>query len=155
MKNSIVKYSNVESSSCSPVAAPKKKIRQSAGSTEIENVAMHFPLQCIFVKFAYCCAGGPSSSCEMIILRNNGHGGIIRVCMGIFTTALRNKKKFVKFSKKNTPPYFHSVLLGICPLTWMKRTHFSELSISRFSTYITWEKPKAKHSISERPIREA
>ena len=36
--------------------------------------------------------GGPSSSCEMIILRNNGHGGIIRVCMGIFTTALRNKK---------------------------------------------------------------
>ena len=28
----------------------------------------------------------------MIILRNNSHGGIIRVCMGIFTTALRNKK---------------------------------------------------------------
>ena len=43
--------------------------------------------------------GGPSSSCEMIILRNNSHGGIIRVCMGIFTTALRNKK-YVKFSKK-------------------------------------------------------
>ena len=36
--------------------------------------------------------GGPSSSCEMIILRNNSHGGIIRVCMEIFTTALRNKK---------------------------------------------------------------
>ena len=35
----------------------------------------------------------------MIILHNNGHGGIIRVCMGIFTTALRNKK-YVKFSKK-------------------------------------------------------
>ena len=43
--------------------------------------------------------GGPSSSCEMSILRNNSHGGIIRVCMGIFTTALRNKK-YVKFSKK-------------------------------------------------------
>ena len=43
--------------------------------------------------------GGPSSSCEMIILRNNSHDGIIRVCMGIFTTALRNKK-YVKFSKK-------------------------------------------------------
>ena len=57
--------------------------------------------------------GGPSSSCEMIILRNNGHGGIIRVCMGIFTTALRNKKKYVKFSKKNTSPRFHSVLLVI------------------------------------------
>ena len=28
----------------------------------------------------------------MIILCNNSHGGIIRVCMGIFTTALRNKK---------------------------------------------------------------
>ena len=28
----------------------------------------------------------------MIILRNNSHGGIIRVCMEIFTTALRNEK---------------------------------------------------------------
>ena len=36
--------------------------------------------------------GGPSSSCEMIILRSNSHCGIIRVCMGILTTALRNKK---------------------------------------------------------------
>ena len=35
--------------------------------------------------------GGPSSSCEMIILLYNSHGGIIRVCMRIFTTALRNK----------------------------------------------------------------
>ena len=35
--------------------------------------------------------GSPSSSCEMIILRNNNHGGIIRVCMGIFTTAPRNE----------------------------------------------------------------
>ena len=26
---------------------------------------------------------------EVIILRNNSHGGIIRVCMGIFTTALK------------------------------------------------------------------
>ena len=52
--------------------------------------------------------GGPSSSCEMIILRNNSHGGIIRVCMGIFTTALRNKK-IRQILKKNTSPYFHSV----------------------------------------------
>ena len=51
------------------------------------------------VNTSCLCTGGPSSSCEMIILRNNGHGGIIRVCMGIFTTALRNKK-YVKFSKK-------------------------------------------------------
>ena len=41
--------------------------------------------------------GGPSSSCEMIILPNNGHGGIIRVCMGIFTTALRNKAHLSEF----------------------------------------------------------
>ena len=45
--------------------------------------------------------GGPSSSCEMIILRNNGHGGIIRVCMGISTTALRNKKYTSNSQKKN------------------------------------------------------
>ena len=44
-------------------------------------------LLCLYVR-----TGGLSSICEMIILRNNSHGGIIRVCMGIFTTALRNKK---------------------------------------------------------------
>ena len=53
-------------------------------------------------KEKHLITGGPSSSCEMIILRNNSHGGIIRVCMGIFTTALRNKK-YVKFSKKKKP----------------------------------------------------
>ena len=79
--------------------------------------------------------GSPSSSCEMIILRNNSHGGIIRVCMGIFTTALRNKK-IRQILKKNTSPRFHSVLLVIWPLTLMKRAHLSELFISRFSTYI-------------------
>ena len=34
-------------------------------------------------------AGGPSSSCETIILRNKRHGENEKVCMGIFTTALR------------------------------------------------------------------
>ena len=76
------------------------------------------------------------ASCEMIILRNNSHGGIMRVCMGIFTTALRYKI-IRQILKKNTSPYFHSVSLVIWPLTLMKRTHFSEFSIfSRFSTYI-------------------
>ena len=46
----------------------------------------------------------------MIILRNNSHGGIIRVCMGIFTTALRYKI-IRQILKKNTSPYFHSVSL--------------------------------------------
>ena len=41
--------------------------------------------------------GGPSFSCEMITLRNKSHSEIIRVCMGIFTAALRNKN-WVKFS---------------------------------------------------------
>ena len=36
----------------------------------------------------------------MIILCNNSHGGIIRVCMGIFTTALRNKKNTSNSQKK-------------------------------------------------------
>ena len=40
--------------------------------------------------------GGPSSSCEMIILRNKIRGEIKRVCKGIFTTAPRNKKNTVK-----------------------------------------------------------
>ena len=57
--------------------------------------------------------GGPSSSCEMIILRNKSHGKIIRVCMGKFMTAFRNTK------------------------IQLKRTHFSELNISRFTTKYT------------------
>ena len=40
-----------------------------------------------------------SSSCEMIILRNKSHGKIIRVCMGIYTTALSNKKKYSQILK--------------------------------------------------------
>ena len=42
MKHSIVKHSNVESSSFNLVAASGKRKRQFAGSTEIENVAMIF-----------------------------------------------------------------------------------------------------------------
>ena len=87
-------------------------------------------------KKIHISTGGPNSSCEMIILRNNSHGGIIRVCMGIFTTALRNKIIRQILKKKKTSPYFHSVLLVIWPLNLMKRAHFSELLISRFSTYI-------------------
>ena len=56
--------------------------------------------------------GGPSSSCEMIILHNNSHGGIIRVCMRIFTTALRNKT-IRQILNENNAPYFHSVSLFI------------------------------------------
>ena len=40
----------------------------------------------------------------MIILRNKIHGGIIRVCMGIFTTALKNKiiSEILKKNKQKT-----------------------------------------------------
>ena len=84
-----------------------------------------------------CClsTGAPSSSCEMIIIRNNSHGEIIRVFMGILTTALRNKK-YSQIFNENTSPYFYSVSLAIWPLTMLRRTHFSELSNSRFTTYI-------------------
>ena len=47
----------------------------------------------------------PSSSCEMIILRNKSDGEIIRVCVGIFTTALMNKKEkllLCKFRNSNS-----------------------------------------------------
>ena len=40
----------------------------------------------------YLSTGGPSLSCELILLRNKSHGEMIRVCMGIFTHALGNKK---------------------------------------------------------------
>ena len=47
MKDSSAKQPTVESSLCSPVAAPKKRKRQS-GNAEIENFAMDFPFYCIF-----------------------------------------------------------------------------------------------------------
>ena len=49
MKDSIAKQPTVESSLCSPVAAPKKRKRQS-GNAEIENFAMDFPFYCIFFQ---------------------------------------------------------------------------------------------------------
>ena len=45
----------------------------------------------VFVFSTRSRTDGSSSSCEMIILRNESRGGIIRVCMGIFTTALKKK----------------------------------------------------------------
>ena len=47
---------------------------------------------CLFHEFTRT-TGSPSSSCEMIILRNKSLGENIRVCMRIFTTALRIKKE--------------------------------------------------------------
>ena len=70
---------------------------------------------------------GPSSSCEMIIFHNNSYS----VCMRIFTIALKNKT-IRQILNKNTSPYFHRVSLVIWPFTLMKRTHFNQLSISRF-----------------------
>ena len=105
--------------------------------------------------------GGPSSSCEMITLRNKSHSEIIRVCMRIFTAALRNKK-LGQILITNTSPYFQSALLAIWPLTMLKRSHFSELSISRFthkrSTRLhtplpnaRFEKRKSNRKITRRP----
>ena len=64
MKHSVVKRPNSESSSCSPVAAPRKRIRQSAGGTEIEMrdgfsflivffSSLHVVTRLFMVKFVY------------------------------------------------------------------------------------------------------
>ena len=62
--------------------------------------------------------GSPSSSCEIIILQNKNHGENIRVCTGIFTTALRKEKKYRQILNRNTSPYFHSASLDVWPLSW-------------------------------------
>ena len=116
----------------------KKKISYvKVANTESISVSKHLPLPLLqhwppiviksYSRFENITVttSGPSSSCEMIILHNNSHGGIIRVCLN-----------------KNTSPYSHSVSLVIWPLSLIKRTHFIELSISRFSTgfsYISWK----------------
>ena len=53
--------------------------------------------------FSYLNTGGSTFSCV------NSHGEIKRVCMGIFMTALRNKKISQILTKK-TSPYFLSTL---------------------------------------------
>ena len=65
--------------------------------------------------------GGPSSSCEMIILRNNSHGGIIRACRGLFTTALRNKKIRHILKKKSHLTSIAYCLLSDHLLWWKER----------------------------------
>ena len=59
---------------------------------------------------AWGTTGSPSSSCEMIILRNKSHGDY-------YYSALRNEKQYGQILQKNTSPYFHSVSLVIWPLT--------------------------------------
>ena len=81
----------------------------------------------------YLSKGGPSSHCEMIILRNKSHGEIIRFVRE-YLRALVGVKNDSPILNKNTSPYFHCASLVIKPLTMLKRTHFSELSISRFIT---------------------
>ena len=82
-------------------------------------------------------------------------------CIGIFTAALRNKK-LSQILITNTSPYFQSALLAIWPLIMLKRSHFSELSVSRFthkrSTRLhtplpnaRFEKRKSNLKITRRP----
>ena len=79
----------------------------------------------------------PSSSCEVNILRNESHGEHMRVWMGIplldGKTTFRNNKIWQTLNK-NTSPYFHSALLVLWPLAFQQRGHFSEYSISRFTS---------------------
>ena len=67
--------------------------------------------------------GGPSSSCEMIILRSKIRGEIKIVCMGIFTTAPRNKKKY------GQPPYIPIQTLIITPWLIFRKMVFSQLEL--------------------------
>ena len=69
----------------------------------------------------------------MVIFRNKSRDENFRVCMGIFTAALRNKRCW-QILHKNTSPYFHSAMLVLWPFTLFQRGHFSALSISKFTT---------------------
>ena len=71
-------------------------------------------------------------------LQNKSHGEITRVCMGIFPTAVRNKK-CGKILNKNTSPYFHSISLAVWPLTMLKRTHFGPTQNSSTYTVVSFQ----------------
>ena len=87
----------------------------------------------------------------MIILRNKGHGEIFRVCMGLFTTSIRNKNISQIFNKNTSPTSTACSLLSDRLLSWKE-----PISLSYpFLGFYSQEMPKGAHSISERPIREA
>ena len=97
--------------------------------------------------------GGPNSSCEMIILCNNSHGGIIRFFMGIFTTALRNKKKTSNVKRKITHLTSTAYCLLFDRILWWKEPILGSCPFRGFLH--EQKKPKAELSISEHPFREA
>ena len=80
----------------------------------------------------------------MIILRSISHVKNIRPCMGMCTTALRNKKNTFKFSI-NTSPYFHSVLIVLWLLTLLQRGHFGELAVTKKAIHEMHFESKARH----------
>ena len=67
-------------------------------STQLRKIGnVPFKKECYIVT--YFSTGGPGSSCEIIILRNESWR-IYKSLNGIFTTALRNKKNTINFSIK-------------------------------------------------------
>ena len=68
---------------------------------------------------------GPSSSYEIIILRNESRGENIRVLW----------EYFVILFSINTSLYFHSTLLVLWLPTLLQRGYLNDLSISRFTTH--------------------
>ena len=130
----------------------EKKWRPYAGTSSYRNYAnsaflllySSIPILHFLMYPTILCTGSPSFNCEMIVLHNDSRSGNIRVCMRICTTSLRNKT-IRQILNKNTSPYFHSVSLVIWLLFLMKSTHRSELSISRFSTYIRKAKMGSFH----------
>ena len=66
----------------------------------------------------------PIFRCEMIILRNKSHGDIIRVCLGIFTTALRNEKKIWSNSPKKYLTLLQQCSACYLPAYYVKKNPF-------------------------------
>ena len=83
----------------------------------------------------------------MIILRNNSHGGIIRVCMGIFTTALRNKKIRQILNKKKPHLTYSAYCLLSDRLLWWKEQrvfHFEVFNVHKKSPKLNTLFPNAR-----------
>ena len=132
MKHSIIKHSNIESSSFSLVAAHRKRKRKSTGITEIENIAMDFPFYCIFFKFAYCCymfIYGEICLCRkagIIFIRHPLDLLIMRMLF-------KNKEKKLRVVTNPTPLYleqlspFPELVAGDWPRDVVNDLHFQDV----------------------------
>ena len=113
--------------------------------------------------------GGPSSSCEMIILSNNSHGGIVWLCLWFSSICYSEISQFFTICEICPPDRLKAEKIGVTAQAaqdeWRAKTkHFLEKTLRwrsnceklRDFTVANWRKSKAKPNsiVDERCLKQ-